>query len=280
MVKKLVCAILAALFLLCACSALADRPAVVDDAHLFDSAAVQQMEKIIDRIRQTYQVDAVVLTTTSAPRTSDNDRLDDWADRYYEVHGYGYGPDRAGILFMIDALNRYSCISTAGVMIEYLDQDRIESMMDEAYEHMSDGDYVGGALAVLGRLERYMKAGIKEGSFRYDEVTGERLSGLYNKLTGAELVLSLLAGLGVAGLMILITKAKYSLKGSTYRYDKAANTSVQLSRSDELFLRQHVSRMRKSSNNGSSGGHGGHSGGSAVHRSSGGMVHGGGGRRF
>ena len=42
-----------------------------------------------------------------------------------------------------------------------------------------------------------MTEGIEEGSFRYDAETGERLSGLYNKLTTGEFIFSVGAGLVV-----------------------------------------------------------------------------------
>ena len=90
-----------------------------------------------------------------------------------------------------------------------------------------------------------------------------------------------LAGLAVAAVIYLTVNSRYSLKGGAYRYDLAGNTSCNLTKDDEVFLRQNVVRTRNAPPPGSGGG-GGHSGGgSGVHTSSSGGSHGGGvGRGF
>lgn len=279
MVKKLICLLAALLLLLLTTATALAAPCVVDDAGLFSESRIAEMERAISRIRDKYQVDVVILTTKDTPRTSNDAVLVDWADRYFEDHGYGLGDDRSGVLYMIDMNNRYTHISTAGVMIDYLSKGRIEKMLDDAGDYLSDRNYGGAALAIINRMERFMKEGIEEGHFRFDEATGKRISGIYNKLTGGELLLALAAGLLVLGAFCTSVKGTYSLSGSTYHYDLAANSYAELTRDNEQYLRQHVSRVPK--NTGSSGGSSsGSSRSSGVHVSSGGMSHGGGGRHF
>lgn len=251
-------------------------PTVVDDAGLLSASDERELADMAQALRDDYGIDAVILTTRSTPVTSSDSRLIDWADRYYEDNGYGLGEDRAGFVYMIDMNNRYAYISTAGVLIDYLDDDRIDSLLDNAQPYLAEGDYAGAAKSVMRDVRKWMDRGIREGNFRYDEVTGERLSGLYNKLTGGEAGLAVLAGAAAALLMLLIVRGSYGLKGSTYRYDLSQNAECRLTRDDERFLRQQVTRVRHDSDSGGSGGHGG----SHVHSSSGGMSHGGGGRHF
>lgn len=283
MVKVARCLLLSVL-LVCVCaSALAERPMVVDDAELFSPNEIVQMEKIIRKIRDKYQMDAVVLTTRATPYTSRDAVLVDYADRYYEDNGYGLGQDRAGIIYMIDMNNRFAWLSTAGVMIDYLNDSRLDRITEKATRYLSSGDYGGAACRVLEAVEEYLRQGIAEGSFRYDAVTGERLTGLYNRLTTSEALLALVVGLIVTVAIVLSVRGSYALAHGTYRYDLASQASCKLTQDDEQFLRQTVSRVRTpppSSGGGHSGGSGGHSGGSAVHHSSGGMSHGGGGGRF
>jgi uncharacterized protein len=126
-----------------------------------------------------------------------------------------------------------------------------------------------------------MNKGRDEGSFRYDEVTGERLSGYYNTLTTGELGVATLAGGGVALAVFLSISGSYSLKGSTYTYDRNGNSSITFTRDEEAFVRQFSRRTPRNTGTHGASGSGGHrSGGSGVHRSSGGRSHGGGGRRF
>ena len=276
MVRKMLRALCVLLILMLpVCAAAEGR--VFDEADLFSSAEISEMENKIAWIQQAYQVDVVVLTSYDAPY----DRSLDYADLYYENGGFGMGEDEAGLLYFIDMNNRVPTISTTGVMIDYITDSRLEELLDAGYDELSDGEYGAAALAVLDRLEDFMHDGREEGSFRYDAQTGQRLSGLYNRLTLAEFAIAALIACVVAMLFVVTVQARYSLKGGAYRYDVEGNASRELIRDEETFLRQHVTRMVHHQN--PPGGHGGSGGGrgSAVHRSSSGGMHGGGsGRRF
>ena len=279
MVKRILCMLLLALMLPCA--ALADNPMVIDDAKLFDILEISDMETIIRRIEAEYQMDILIMTTYDVPSTYSDAVIQDFADSYFDDHGYGLGEDDAGFVYMIDMTNRAPCISTSGVMIDYITDSRLETLFNVSYDRLVEGDYGRAAVAVLNYLERFLEQGRQEGSFRYDAETGQRLSGLYNELTGTEMLVAAVAGLAVTGVMFASVSGKYNLKGGTYRYDHA-NASCKLVRDDETFLRQSVNVMRHPTNTGGGHGGGGSSGrGSSVHRSSGGRSHGGGvGRRF
>lgn len=279
MVRKLLPVLLALLMLPVIATADAQ---VIDDANLFSSADVAQMNEIISRIEREHQVDMVVLTTYVVPDDYSESmwKVRDYADDYYDNGGYGMGADNSGMLILLDMNNRVMWLSTGGVMIEYINDSREEDILDRAYSYLSYGDYGKAMTAALSRVETLMKKGRAEGTFLYDEVTGERLSGIYNALTKGEIGVAAVAGGAVALVIFLSVSGSYNLKGSTYSYDRAANTSVTLTRDDETFLRQFSRRSpRNTGSHGPSGG-GGRSGGSGVHRSSGGVRHGGGGRRF
>ncbi|MBE5804569.1 MAG: TPM domain-containing protein [Clostridiales bacterium] len=280
MVKRILCVLLLALLLPCAALA---NAMVVDDADLFTVFEIADMEQIIQRIEAEYQMDIVVLTTYDVPATYNDRFIQDYADIYYEQHGYGLGDDKAGLLYMIDMTNRSPCISTDGVMIDFITDDRLDTLLNVSNPHLAVGDYGKAAVALLNYLERFLAQGRLEGSFRYDAETGTRLSGLYNALTGTEMLIAVVAGLAVAGIMYATVSGRYNLKGSTYRYDRANNSSCDLTQNDETFLRESVSVIRHSTSNGGHSGGGGISSGrgSSVHRSSSGRSHGGGvGRRF
>lgn len=274
MVKKLFALLLALMLIPCAAMA-ASR--VIDDARLLTPSEETQLEAQITSLQEKYQVDVIVLTSYDAPY----DRSLAYADAYYVRHGFGMGEDDAGFLFFIDMNNRVPTIYTRGVMIDYITDHRLEVLLDCGYDELADGRYGRAAMKVLQQLERYMQQGREEGSFRYDAQTGQRLSGLYNTLTKAELGLSLMAGIAVAVIMLLLVRSRYNLKGSTYRYDLADHATRTLTVDDEHFLHQHVTRRIKPQNQNHDGFGGGSGSGSAVHRSSGGGFHGGGsGRRF
>ena len=276
MVKKLL--VLLAILLL-PTLVLADGQ-VIDNASLFTPDDVLTMEAIIGRIESDHQVDMVVLTTYDVPDDYSESmwRIRDYADDFYDNGGYGMGPDYSGMLILLDINNRAIWLSTGGVMIEYINDMREEVILDRAYEHLSYGGYASGVQAALERVEYYMNKGRAEGTFIYDEVTGKRLSGMYNALTTNEIMLAGGAAAAAALVVYLCVHGSYNLTGSTYSYDVSSNASVRLIRDDERFVRQFVTRAPRNTGTHSSGG--GRSGGSGVHRSSGGRSHGGGGRRF
>ena len=279
MVKKL-CALAAILAFLLPAASLAAGP-VTDECGLFTEQQIAEMEQEIGEIRETYGMDCAVLTTRKVPPNRDDsseDQTQAFADRYYEENGYGLGEDRAGILYVIDMNNRVSYVSTAGVMIDYIDDDRREELLGSADEELYRGRYGNAALALIRNLKDILSRGIREGHFRYDDVTGERLPGVYNKLTTGEIIFSAAAGLGAAAVMLLTVMARYRLSFGTYKFNKATQSSVKLTKDEKTFLRSSVTRARISSGGGGRSGGGG--GGSGVHISSGGMSHGGGGHHF
>ena len=257
---------------------------VIDNAHLFSEADISRMEEIIVRIETQHQVDMVALTTYDVPDDYSESmwRVRDYADDFYDNGGYGMGPDFSGMLILLDMNNRVMWLSTGGVMIDYITDTREEDILDRAYTYLAHGDYGEAMIAALSRVEHYMNKGRQEGSFRYDEVTGQRLSGYYNTLTTAEIGIALLVAGGVALVIWLSVGGSYNLKGRTYSYDLNANSCITLTRDDEEFVRQFSHRTLRNTGSSSSGGASGtrRSGGSGVHRSSGGRSHGGGGRRF
>lgn len=273
--KRMMCLFILLMFL--PCTALAGNM-VVDDANLFTPDEVQKIESVIQRIRDQYQMDAVVVTSYDVGYNDSQD----FADLYYERGGYGLGEDQAGLLYLIDMRNRVPCISTSGVMIDYITDNRLEELFDCSYNELTWGAYGDSALALLRRLESFLEEGRLEGSFRYDAQTGRRLSGLYNALTGGEMALAALAGILVAVVMALAVSAGYNMKGGSFRCEQAVDASRHLTRDDEVFLRQNVVRTRNVQVQSSGGGTGRSGGmGSSVHRSSSGGFHGGGvGRKF
>lgn len=277
MVKKLM---IACLILLMPVLAFADAQ-VIDDANLFTDSEIADMNRVIERIEKEHQVDMVVLSTYDVPDDYSESmyRVRDYADDYYDRGGYGMGEDFSGMLILLDMNNRVMWLSTGGVMIEYINDSREEAILDDAYGYLSMGSYGDAMIAALERTSRYMDKGREEGTFLYDEVTGKRLSGIYNALTTGEIGVAAIVGLAAAALVSLSVSSSYNLTGSTYSYDRNANASVRLTKDDEAFVRQFTRRTPRST--GTHGGSSsGRSGGSGVHRSSAGRSHGGGGRRF
>jgi uncharacterized protein len=245
---------------------------VFDYAGLMSVTEINSLETLIADLRAKYGMDIVVLTSNDAS----TDASLAYADDFYDNHGFGTGPDRDGLLYFIDMHNRVPTISTSGLMIRYVTDDRLKTLLNTAYDYLDQGKYAAGTEITLTLLRFYLQQGIPSGQFTIDEAGNRSYASAVKTLTFGEMAASLGAGALAALIFIGVIKHRYELKGSAYQYDLQANTTVSLTGATDEYLRTDVVRTRRQT---SSSGGGGFS--SSTHRSSGGRTHGGGsGRRF
>ena len=268
-------ALLSVLSCLWASVALADGDRVFDRAELFTASEVQELEQEIQAFQEETGMDFVIVTSNESHKGS----AQQIADAFYEQGGFGLDEEKSGILYYIDMDDRYHYLSTTGAMIDYMTDARIENAIDEVTRYLSAGAYAQGASQMISIVRQYVRAGIPEGQYRYDVVTGQRLTARHKALTKNEIILALVIGFAVCLIYVACVKSRYSLKGSTYHYSYQDNGSMKLTDQEDTYLRTTTTRVRKPDPPESTGSHGG-GGGSGVHTSSSGTSHGGGGGHF
>lgn len=260
------------LFTVCSASAVGKR--VYDEGKLFSGLEETSLEEEIARFQDDTGMDFVVLTNTLPHGNVSAEAI---ADDFYDEHGFGLDEEHSGALYYIDMSDRYHHLSTTGRMIDIMTDERIQSAIDACRPALSAGNYGSAALTMLDELRLYHNAGIPEGQYRYDVLTGRRITARHKALTSGELALSLAGGLVVAVVFVAVVTRRYKLKGSTYQYAYRQNCDMDLLEKEDQFLRTTTTQVRKADSSGSSGGG---SGGSGVHTGSSGTSHGGGGGRF
>ena len=272
------CFILLVCLLLCfSTCAFAAPDRIVDDADLFSAQEEESLLSMITDFQNNTGMD-FVLYTSSQPHTKSLAAI---ADDFYDYGGYGFGENADGVLYFIDMYERTPYLSTTGKMIDYMTDARIDASHDSAYPFLVDGDYAGAAAQMICAVYGYWEKGIPEGQYRYDIVTGQRLTANHKALTGTEVLVSALIALVAALLFAKTIEGRYTLKGRTYYYDADSNSTVNMTASADDYIRTTTSRQPRVTSSSSGGGSGRSSGGSGVHRSSSGRSHGGGaGRKF
>lgn len=246
---------------------------VFDNAKLMSQSEIDKLEGTIKLLKSQYNMDFAVLTSSDVPK----DKSQDFADDYYDKNGFGAGEDLSGILILIDMSNRLVTVSTSGLMIRYVTDDRLNTLLDAVAPYLTGGEYGQGAFMALAQLSVYLSNGIPEGQYNQDEEGNIDRYVKPRSVTLGEAAIALLVGLLSGVILFYSVRHTYAMKGSAYKYDLQKNTSVNVTGAADVFLRTQVTRTVKASS--SSGGMG--SGGrSSTHRSSGGRVHGGGSRRF
>lgn len=268
-------ALLLVLSCLWASAALADGDRVFDRAELFTASEVQELEQEIQAFQKETGMDFVIVTSNESHKGS----AQQIADAFYEQGGFGLDEEKSGILYYIDMDDRYHYLSTTGAMIDYMTDARIENAIDEVTRYLSAGAYAQGASQMISIVRQYVRAGIPEGQYRYDVVTGQRLTARHKALTKNEIILALVIGFAVCLIYVACVRSRYSLKGSTYHYSYQDNGSMKLTDQEDTYLRTTTTRVRKPDPPENTGSHGG-GGGSGVHTSSSGTSHGGGGGHF
>ena len=275
--KKWIALLLLCLTTLPLASALGAGQRVFDNAELFTAQEAQQLEAAIVEFQNNTRMDFVVLTSRDP---QENQNPEAAADDFYDTGGFGLDEEHSGCLFYLNMAggegNRAFHLSTTGMMIDYFTDDRLDRTLSACRTYLRSGRYAAAAASTLVLTESYIRAGIPEGQYRYDVLTGQRLTARHKALTVAEILVSAAIAFAAGLCYVIFIKRGYRLKGSTYRYSYKTNSTIVITDTDDTYLRSTTTRTPRSS----SGGGGGSGKGSGVHIGSSGRSHGGGGFRF
>lgn len=240
---------------------------VFDEANLFSSGEISQLDDEANSLSNAYNMDILIVTTNDA----DGKTSREYADDYFDYNGFGVGEKQDGILFLIDMDNREAYISTSGEAIKYLTDQRIEDILDIVFDDgLGEEDYFGATTGFLYGTKEYLERGIPSDQYSQDENVKTE-----NSLTFMEGIISLMSGLGLSSGFFFRTKSKYKMKNPvkplTFRDNSIINLGIKEDMLVDTVTKHRIISKASSSDN---------SGKSTTHESSSGRTHGGGGRKF
>lgn len=256
---------------------------VYDEAGLLTIAQIEQLETQVSALRIRMNMDIVLVTTDDAGGKSSQA----YADDYYDYGSFGVGSDASGALFLIDMDNREIYISTTGNMIRYLTDARVDTVLDNSFSYLGQGDYAGAMNQFLTDAASYYEKGIPGGQYNYDSETGK--ISVYRSIKWYEALLAIAVSAVCAGGACLGVIQSYGMKQERKQAMNSimayrANAKYSMAVKNDVLRDTSVSRsIIAVSSSGSSGSRssGSSSGGrSTTHSSSSGRSHGGGGRKF
>ncbi|MBQ8585489.1 MAG: TPM domain-containing protein [Butyricicoccus sp.] len=255
---------------------------VYDDAGTFSSDQIADLSDQIAVLEaQTDGWEFAVVTTNDAEGKSAQNYADDRWDTDDHEHG-------ALVLFDFDNGEVY--ISCAGDAMGLYSDDRIETILDEMFLYIPDGEYYEGAVAFLNRAEYYYTVGLESDEPIYHVQPGESAEDYaddpiyeYIEKPVAKnyfliIAVSLISGLAAGGIAVGVTMAKYRLKFPDRSYEIDKHAQLELTEHRDDVIGHMITHRRIPRDDDHGGGHSG--GGTTVHHSSGGRVHSGGGRRM
>ncbi len=255
-------------------------PWVVDNAGLLTAENIDFLSEKIRELRSELELDIVIVTTNGTGGKS----IQQFADDFYDENGYGYGVDNSGILLVLDMEARQWYMSTCGEAIYIFTDYGLDQLGQSLLPWLSQDYYYQAFLFWLNDLPEYVEAYRNQSPIdgyvqpdEYDSPYGDEI--IYYEDHGIRIHpfrIALVIGLAAAVITILVMRSRMNTaRLQKHAGDYMKNGSFHLRQRSDMFLYSRVSRSARPKNNTSRGG-----GGSSVHRSSGGVRHGGRGGRF
>ncbi len=272
--KRIVLPVMAAVLLpgavMTSASASSVRGGVADMAGLLTEEEKQELVTQTAQIEEETGWNIYVVSTEDAEGKTAQEYADDYFDEY--------APGADGVVALIDMDNREIAISTTGDAINYLNDARIDTILDNAYNDVSEGDYAACYTTMLEGVEWAYQKGIPSDAHTYNEETGEVV--YYRSIKVEEIIGAVVIAAIVWFAVYFGIAGKYRFKHSGYTYDFHSFGNVSLTNTEDRYVNQIVTHRRipKPQNNGGNGS--GPSGRSTVHTGSSGTMHGGGSRKF
>ena len=233
---------------------------VVDEAKLLSQDERDKLIEDIEKFRENYNIDAVIVTANDLQGKNTMD----YADDYYDYNGYGLGDNKSGILLLIDMNDRKIWISTSGDAIEYFTDNRIDSIISDISKYLSNEEYFDACNIFLTDIQYYIDSGIPEGQYTYSE----------EENTLKIVLIALGVAAVVAGVTCIVVVNSYKNSKSVSSVNYVDNNSIVFTKRRDTFVNTFTTRTKIERNNSSGGS------GSSTHRSSSGNTHGGGGGSF
>lgn len=156
-------------------------------------------------------------------------------------------------------------ISTTGDMIDILNDNRIDSMIENVTPDMKNGDYYQAVKLILDEASNYVSQGVAPNSHRIQTDNS-------GKFTIITIVIAAMAGIGTSIFFYIYISRKYLLKKSSYHYPFYELSTLNLTESRtsktlDITTTRHIPKPPPSS-------------GSSTHMGSSGTSHGGGSGSF
>ena len=229
----------------------------------------------IDKFIEDNNMDMVIVTDSFS--YSYDRQNEEYADDFYDYNDFGLNIEYySGVLLLRNtySLDPYYHMSTSGNAQLYLNDYRVNRILDDIYYDIHNGNYYEGFSKWITYTDNYIKEGYPSTASNYyldNNGNMHRVKPKYHPPIG----IAFLAGFVVALTIVLVMVSKNKMvKKAQKAGEYIDQNSINITKREDTFLRSHTSSYTVSSSSGSHHGGGGHS----FHSGSSGFSHGGGGR--
>ena len=261
---------------------------IYDEANLYSSNEINQLESEIQSLIENVQCDIKIVTASYV-----GENTDQFIDEFFFEHDFGYGSSRRGVVFFIDMDNRQFRIFDYDDNGEFFfsDEER-ELIADDIMAMLGAGQYMDGAMYFLERVqlqgesnvsidEEQLQQKLEQIYEQYDiDNNAEDVISISLSSSGIEdIMIRLVVAMGVSGIFVGIiafaTNGKQKVYGGTYVKQDSMRINRKVDRYTHTTVVKRQIEQQKMTQQQNSSHHFG--GGSSTHTtSSGGRSSGGG----
>lgn len=216
---------------------------LIDQAGLLTESEAEELEAMIEKLEDKTGWDVMAVTTADAQGMTATYYAEKWLDEHM------LGED--GIIYLIDMDNHEIVVSGTGEVEEYLTDEHKESILSEGYIRVNNEEYARTFFSMIHKTGKYA----------------------YRQITVVELVIAIGIAIAMGGLTIGGIIASYRLKFGGYKYSTEKSGSVNLRRSEDVFVNCFVTHKRISKSDVDNGGN-------TTHMGAGGRTYSSGSRKF
>lgn len=235
-------------------SALAVASPIVDNAGLLSDLEKEELVSSINEFKEDYKIDLAIVTSDGLGGKD----AQSFADDFYEENNYGIGKEYSGVLLLIDMQERDICISTEGQALNYFDDNRLDSIIEDVSKYLSNEQYLDGFKIFITDIKYYMDLGTVENQQLYSENTN----------VIKVLIIALIVGIIAATIACLIVVFSYKSPKATSSINYVDRDSIKFNKKKDIFINTYTTRSKIEKNNDNGGK-------TTVHKSSSGRTHGG-----
>lgn len=237
---------------------------LIDMAGLLTEHEEEKLIAKLDQVSEEQKLDLVIVTANSLEGST----VQEFADDFYDNHGYGYGTGRDGVLLLISMEERDWYISTCGYGITAFTDAGMDYIGEQMVDDLSQGDYAAAFTVFVEQCDQFVKQARTGEPYDKKNLPHELLSWIW--LPG-----SFAVGLALALLVVGVMRGKLkTVHSQAAAGDYVRSGSMHITNSRDLFLYRKVNRRAKPKETAS------RSSGSSTHTSSSGTTHGGRGGKF
>lgn len=228
-------------------------PRVYDEADLLTDDEESELLDRLDSLSEEYYFDVAVATVQS----TDGVAMNKFTDTFYDDNYYGLGDDYDGILFMVSIGDREWHITTHGYGMTVFNQDGLDYLKEKVTPELKDEDFAGAFNVFADQCELFLAQAETGTPYDASTLPTEPLSLMW-------IPISIAIGFALALLCTMGMRAQLkSVRSQDSAVDYVRSGSMNVTRSNDIFLYHTVTRTERpkesdsSSTGGSDSSHGG-----------------------